>query len=253
MKNTILDTLKNTLALYKATFKVCFTLALILAAVTEYFKIYAFNLGFNQAIQQYLEEGTLSQDLQGNGTLIWLAVVSIILTVMVYALLVCIGGVQSQSPDSAFSKVKFSQAWLYFRRRFFSFLGAFFINAVLWVIGSFLSLIGIWLVVSFTFVIFPVILLDNLGTISGYKENFRLIRANVIYILQLGFITLVLLFVKYLAYLLFSGLGGQAGMSFGIEHVVLVFVEALVLPFVMLLSVSAFYELNRRDDMPIKP
>ncbi len=251
-KNSIVETLKNAFQLYRSTFKICFIIAMLLSVITEGFKVYAQSLGLGKVVAAYINTGKIDESaLSNHGLLMFLAVATIVLTLLVYGLLICIGAIKAQSAQNeGFFAKDMQAALLMLRRRFWSFVGAFILSIILWVFGSFLSLIGIWIVISITLVFFPVVLIDNLNPFAGFKENLRLMRPHIWYVLQLGFIVVLLLFLKSGLYLLFTSITGVDQLGFGIEHVLMIFIEALFLPYVMMLSVAAFYELNKRDDLP---
>lgn len=251
-KNAVAKTVKSALQLYRNSFKICFMLSMFLAVVSECFKVYAMRFGLYEAVAQYLKAGTINESrITHNGLLVSIAILSVISVVVVYALIVCIGILQGQNREKCFQTGDFNNAWQCFRRHFWCFIGAFILNVFLWGLGSLLSLIGIWLVISFTFVLFPVVLAEGLGPFAGFRENLRRIRPHIAYVLQLGLVVMLLLLLKVFLYSLLTGLSGFDRIEFGVEHVLIIFVDALVLPFVLMLSVAAYIELNHSDDLPM--
>ena len=237
------STLKETMRWYKSSFKICFILSLALSVITEYFKAYAIHLGLYDALKQYFESGDIPQQFQHNTLLGALGILSIVTTIVVYGLLVCIAGMQLQKQAVATTKADIYQAINIFRARFWPFLGAFFISVILWGLAGFLGIIGIWLVTSFSLIIFPVVLLSNVGVFLGYKKTFSLMARNSVYALQMGFITIILLGIKYLVYFIFITINDYNNIHLGIEHVVMVFTEAVTLPFITMLMVSVYHHL----------
>lgn len=249
-KGAIVNTLKNAWQMYRATLKSCFLLAMISAVIAEYFKLYALNSGVGEAIQSYMHSGKLPDSLPNAQFLAFLGLFSMFVTMCVYGLLVCVGG--NYLKEGVAQKDVVKSAFLVFKKRFPLFLMVCILNGFLWFLASFLNIFGLWLAASFTLILLPTVLLGNVGVWMSFRENFRLLTGNLLYALQLGFIVMLVLLLKYVVYALFMAIGHAGDMNFGIEHVVIVFVDALTLPFIIMIMVAAFDELNVRDDMPIQ-
>jgi len=252
VKEAITATLKETVNLYKFSFKVCFVFSLALSVLTEYFKIYAINLGLYDALKQYFESGNIPEHLQNNTLLGFLGILSIVATIVVYGLLVCLGEMQFKNKTAAIKKFEIYKALSIFKGRFWPFFGVFFINVILSGLAGFLGVIGIWLITSFSFIVFPLILLSNLGVFQAYKRTFVVMGKNAVYAIQVGFIAVILLGIKYLIYFIFIAINDYDNIHFGIEHAVMVFIEALTLPFVTMLMISVYHRLSDNGALLLK-
>ncbi len=244
----IISTLRTAWKLYRATLKVCFFFAVISAAFAEYFKLYALNSGVGEAMRGYVETGKLPADLLNVRSLAFLGLLSMLVTMCVYGFLVCIGGMRVKEELKGPKLMK--EAFALFKKRFPLFLLVCALNGFLWFIASFLSIFGLWLVTSFTLILLPSVLLGNVGVWMSFRENFRLLGSNLLYALQLGFIVVLLLLLKYIVHVPFLAISGD-GIDVGLEHVLIIFADAFTLPFIIMIMVVAFYELNAQDDMPI--
>ena len=250
-KGAIINTLNIAWNLYRSTLKACFVFALISAILAEYFKLYALSSGVGEAVENYMQTGKLPTSIPDAQFLAFLGVLSMLVTMCVYGVIICIGGEYFKEVGAISSK-SIKSALAVFRKRFALFLLVCVLNGVLWFLASFLSVFGLWLVASFTLILLPTILLGDVGAWMSFRENFRLLTSNFLYALQLGFVIVVVLLLKYLIYALFVAMGGDSGMDFGVEHVVVIFFDALTLPFIIMIMVAAFYELNARDDLPVQ-
>ena len=249
--SAVVNTLKNAYGLYRSAFKVCFVFAVILAAITESFKVLALQSGIDKMAQSYLEEGVVPTHLQASEALLWVGLLSIVATVIVNAMIICIGGEMFKAQAKFCSKDNLNASFSMFRSRIGLFIVVSVLNGILWVLVSMLSVFGIWIISSFTLILFPTVLLGGMGVVATFRENFRLLGSNALYALQLGFVLMLILFAKYVLYAIFSA--AHAGdVGFGIEHVVIIFIEALLLPFSLMIMVAAFFELNAKDDMPVR-
>lgn len=249
-KGATVNTLKSAWQMYRATLKSCFFLAIISAAIAEYFKLYALNSGVGEAIHSYMQSGKLPENLPDAQFLAFLGLFSMFVTMCVYGLLVCIGG--NYFKDGISQKDGVKKGFVIFKKRFPLFLMVCVLNGILWFVASFLNIFGLWLAASFTLILLPTVLLGNVGVWMSFRENFRLLTGNLLYALQLGFVVMLVLLLKYIVYALFMAIGQAGDMNFGVEHVVIIFVDALTLPFIIMIMVATFHELNARDDMPIK-
>lgn len=248
-KGAIVNTLKIAWKIYSSTLRLCFFFAIISAAIAEYCKLYALNSGLSFAIQSYMQSGKWPASLPHAEFLAFLGLLSMFITICVYGLLVCIG--DNYTKDGVSEKDIVKKAFLIFKKRAPLFLMVCILNGLLWFLASFLNIFGLWLVASFTLILFPTVLLGNVGVWMSFHENFRLLGSDLLYALQLGFVVILVLLVKYIVYALFIAIGNAGDLNFGIEHVVIVFIDALTLPFIIMIMLAAFYELNAQDDMPI--
>ncbi|WP_440682040.1 hypothetical protein [Cysteiniphilum halobium] len=248
-KGAIVNTLKSAWQMYRVTLKSCFLLAIISAAIAEYFKLYALNSGVSKAVHSYMQTGELPNGFPDAQFLAFLGLFSMFVTMCVYGLLICVGG--NYLKEGMAQKNAIQKAFSIFKKRFPSFLMVCILNGFLWFLASFLNIFGLWLAASFTLILLPTVLLGNVGVWMSFRENFRLLTGNLLYALQLGFIVMLVLLLKYVIYALFMAIGQAGNVNFGVEHVVIIFVDALTLPFIIMIMVAAFYELNARDDMPI--
>ncbi|WP_157966649.1 hypothetical protein [Fastidiosibacter lacustris] len=243
-----MNTLNVAWNLYRSTLKVCFIFALVSAVIAEYFKLYALNAGVGEIIHAYMQSGQIPATLPDAEVLALLGLSSMFITMCVYGLLICIGG--EYFKEGVIKPELMKNAFAIFRKRFGLFLLVCILNGFLWFLASFLSIFGFWLVTSFTLILLPTVLLGNVGVWMSFRENFRLLGSNVLYALQLGFIIVAILLIKYVVYALFAAIGD--GVSFGINHVVIIFIDAFSLAFIVMVMVAAFYELNAKDDLPIE-
>lgn len=248
-KGSIVKTLKMAWELYCATLKVCFFFAVVSATIAEYFKLYALNSGVAEVLHKYMQTGTLPASLPDAQLLAALGLFSIFVTMCVYGLLICVGGGHIRDGKSKHGVTK--KAFLALKKRFPLFLMVCILNGFLWFLASFLNIFVLWLVASFTLIVLPTVLLGNVGVWMTFRENFRLLGGNLLYALQLGFIIILLLMIKYIVSVIFMAFVSAGSVNFGIEYVVIIFVDSLILPFIIMVMVAAFHELNAQDDMPI--
>jgi hypothetical protein len=113
----------------------------------------------------------------------------------------------------------------------------FFINIFLSGVAGFLGVVGLWLINSFSFIVFPLVLLADIGVFQAYQRSFVIMGKNVTYALQVGFVMVLLLGIKHFIYFVFNN------TYFGLERTVVVFTEALLLPFVTTLMIVVYHHL----------
>ena len=175
---------------------------------------------------------------------------SIIVTVIVNAMIICIGGEIFKTKTKTCTKDTLGCAFAMFRSRIGLFIVVSVLNGLLCLLGSLLSIFGIWIMTSFTLILFPTVLLGGMCVFATFRENFRLLGSNALYALQVGFILMLILLIKHMLYTVFSGTDA-GNIGFAIEHVVNIFIEALLLPLSLMVMVAVFFELNAKDDMPM--
>ena len=244
-EKTIITTLRSTINLYKFSFKICFFLSLFLAVLTEYFRIYAETSGVYYTLKEYLKKGDISGNFPYDPLLAMLSILSIIISVIVYGSLLCLGEIQFKKQNTIVTRVDTCTALYVFKNRFWSFSGGFFISIILSGFASFLGIVGVWLNNSFTYIIFPMILSNNVGVLEAYKKTFVIMVKSTLYTIKIGFIVGMLSIIKYLIFYIFFPIRNN-DIFFGIQHAIIVFTEALMLPFLIMLMVSVYNHLQKQ-------
>ncbi|MFZ9035575.1 MAG: hypothetical protein ACO2ZM_05610 [Francisellaceae bacterium] len=239
-KISLNDTFRQAYGCYQKNFRSVFLCAMLLSALSQYVIIYADRLGLRTLFQSLSSENGMTEPVVGIDKLGWLVMLLFVLNFMIYALIIAI-----YDKDRTAEANPYSHAFGLLRRRFWSFFVVYVLNGILVSLFGFVFwIVGIWLALSLTLVVFPNVILGNKGVKEAYIDDFLKLKQHVFYMLQIGFIVILLLFVgKFLHFLMESaGFNGQIG--FGVEHVVLIFVEAVVLPFILALNVTAYYLMN---------
>ena len=246
-KKAIIVTLKETIFLYKFGFKIYFICALLLSMITEYFIIYVINSGLYKTLKYYIETGNTIQKIQYQSLIGFLGIISIIITIITYGLLICLGEIQFKNRSLVMTKLEIYKAFNIFKIRLLPFLGIFFINVITSALASIFGIIGIWLVTSFTFISFPMIILSKDTIFFTYKKTILTMVKNSLYSLQIGFISIILSFTKYIIYFIFSFINSYSSICFGIEHALVVFINAFSFPFIIMLMISSYHLLLDPD------
>ena len=237
MKTAIIETLQKTINLYKSSFKLFFVFSLSLSILIESLKIYALKIELYDTLGKYFEYGNILDYLESNALLMFLGVFSIFTTIGIYGLLIylCKMQFENKSPHLTISQIY--KALYIFKGRFWCFFLVFFINVFLSGLSGFLGIIGVWLINSFSFIVFPIILLANIGISQAYYRSFIMMSKNVTYALQIGFIEFFLLGIKHVTYFTFSNI------YCGLEHTIIILTDALLLPFVTMLMIVVYHHL----------
>ena len=247
-KISVVETLVNAFQLYRSIFYVCFVLTAPLSIIVEGFKIYMQSFGFIQALEIYFNTGKIDQlsFLPHQSIIALLSIIIFLLTLLVQGLLICIGITKIETlPKEILLKKHIGSAFLMLKKRFWSFSGAFVLSFILSMIGSLMSFVGVWIVLSVKLIFFPVVMTCNLDPFLSFRKNIRLVMTNIPYILQISSVIMLLLVLKSLIYLIFAPLTDINQFFFGIEHVIVIFVESLYLPFIVTISLEVFCILNK--------
>lgn len=248
-KANVNQTLAEAKYMYKRAFKVAFVLTVLLAFLSEYFVVYMMNSGAMVALQVYNETGVMPENIPGASTLLWLSVAVILGTMVIYGLIICILGASRRAESVAIYK---STAMLaigfdLLKGRFFSLLGVYIICALIWsALVMFLSVIGMWLAITFLLVAIPAVLLGGKNVFQGIAMSFKLAKDSIFYTFQIALMVVAMILIKPLLYVILPSLGIESSVGFGLEHVIIIFIDACVKPFMLALVVAAYYELMRQ-------
>lgn len=174
--------------------------------------------------------------------LVVMGLVSMLLTIFIYGMLISIGNIYIQKGELQSPKDVIIQAFIAFKKRFLIFFIVCIINGCLWFFSSFLNILGLWLSISFTLVLLPVALLENEGIGIIFQKSLYLISKNLIYVLQSGLAVMVVLLLKYyICILILTPNFIESIPLVGIQHVILIFLDALILPLIAMLMIAVFY------------
>ena len=257
--NITADVIKNAGDLYKSKFKICFILALIFSIITEYVKIYLMNLGIDNALTQYFSSGKLPNKLQSSSILICLACMSVSATIIVHGLLINLFDKRLGDVESSSKIAKICKIFTFTKGKIRKFCSAIIIKIVLLeviqfltIFSYFLGIIGIWLVTSLSLIALPVILFEEIGIINAYKKTIKLICKNSICALQLSFITILMLSIKNIINVILYKYHINGSLNAGMMHVITIFIEALIIPYIIIITVSLYYILSENDKMKSK-
>ncbi len=245
--NKIINSITTAWNLYFSNLRLSFSFVLISTIISECFKLYAIRIGIDHIIYEFIHNGNISNKLDDITILCLLGIISILLTTCVYGFLICIGGeylkqhVKKNFPINESIK----NAFILFKKRFGLFLLiCFFLSLLMWILANLLNILGILLVTSLTIILLPTTFLGNFGIfLNFYKTNFQSLVKDCIYIFQLGIIILTILISKHIIYMIIANFADT--INYGIKHVILVFSDALTIPFFLMIMVEAFNEIKK--------
>lgn len=247
-KANVNQTLAEAKYMYKRSFKVAFVLTVLLAFLSEYFVVYMMKSGAMQAIQAYNETGVMLDNIPGASLLLWLSIAVILGTMIIYALIICILAATRQSQSVAIYKptAMLSIGADLLKKRFFPLLGVYIVCAIIWsALVMFLSVIGMWIAVTFLLVAIPAVLLGGKSVFSGIAYSFTLAKNNIFYTFQVALMVVAIILIKPLLYVILPSLGVESAVGFGLEHVIIIFIDACIKPFMLAIVVAAYFELER--------
>ena len=242
----LVDTFKRAARLYTSTFNLCFFLSLILSSFSEYFKICLLSLQFSQDMT-HLEIDFLRQSIYISDTLTYLVLALFMLTAVIYALLICIGGIKDANYNVLKNLDILKKSAHLLKKRLWTFVLMFATISFCWGLSLFLGIFFICFVMTVTFVLLPIVILGNLSFSDAIKRNYVFIRRNFFYLLYLSLVTIILFFFKFCLFNIIFNLSNTFFVSLSIFHVFVICVESLILPFVIMLSVSTFLVLDKND------
>jgi hypothetical protein len=256
---TTMDIIRYANDLYKSKFKTCFVIALVFSIITEYVKIYLMNIGIDNALTQYFATGKLPNKLQSNTILTCLACLSVVTTIIIHGLIISFFRTEEnniKSPSKfrqccemfSFLKLKIGKFCYTIVVKLFLLEAAQFLT----IIGYFFGIIGIWLITSLSLIILPMILFETVGVINAYKKTINLMYKNSICALQIGFITILMLSIKNIVNVILYKYHINGSLNTGMMHVITIFIEALVIPYIIILTISFYNILNEAITSEIK-
>jgi hypothetical protein len=246
------EVIKNTNDLYKSQFKVCFILAVVFSIITEYVKVYLINLGIDNALSHYFATGRLPDKLQNAAILTCLICISVVTTIIVHGILISLFN-KKLSSSKALSRIgKIYEILNFIKIK--KFCNAIIVKIILLEITQFLSfisyflgIIGVWLVTSFSFIILPMVLFENIGVIKAYKKTINLMCKYSICSLQVGFMTIIMLSTKNIINVILYKYHISGSLNTGMMHVITIFIEALIIPYTIILTASLYFIVTEKE------
>ena len=223
----LLAVIKRGWLLYRATLKITFWLAFAYGLVNQFISVYAQRL--LTVVDQHLV-------IQRPALLALLLLIGIIVLTIMTALIMLL-------QNGVLFKGQIKTNPIHFSTRLPALLVASIIFYVIVITGYMLYILpGVIAALLFYFYL-PAILLEHKRVFQSFAYSFQLVRRNVFGVLGLLMFNFLILTIPVLVtHIIF---GDQAsGSTFGLEEIIIVLVQALLLPLVVAMTLTAFYHLR---------
>lgn len=217
-------------ALYKLAFKPLFFTAFLMSCLHQVLQLY---------VQQFLAITETNITVSQPGALLLVAVLIGVLTIIFNAVLFiqCAAAQLGRFPTL---RQMLGHVWQSFPALMLA--SAFYF--CLLVAGVYLFIIPSIVVAVFLYVYMPVILFDGASGLASIRRSVLLVRGQFI---SVAGVVLVAFLMQYLPALLILWLSGSSidRTSFGIEEVLLIFLNALIYPLIIAMCLQVYFALKR--------
>jgi len=223
--------LKRSITVYQSAFKSLFVVGFIMACTNQLIVLY---------LQQFLQtskEGSI-QDIPLTLILVILFAGLFMMVLNAILFMQCAGAELRRSAKLTYL---LEHIWQCFR----PLLVATVLYVLLYAAGFSLLIVPAFLVMVFCYVYMPIILLDGAGGISAIQRSFYLVRPYFFYVLLFVGFSLMLqigpgVIVQYL-----TASATTDPKSFGLEEAVMVFIGAVINPFLISICLQVYFALKR--------
>ncbi len=241
-KNNANQTLARAWQLYKSGFGTFFKVAFIAAAFVEYLYVYLINHHINFSSME-------DQSADVPTGMFWLSVITLAVMIMVTGFIIARGGSQVKNPEASSSSELNKIATRLLMER----LGTFtlvYITSVILLVGAsaFLSVVGMWLVTTFTLVLYPAVLVGKQRFIGAYRQSVKWAGSDIWYTFQLALIVVGLWLLDHVLRAIL-GYGFEAqddSISFGVQQVIVIFINAVIMPLGLMIAVAAYERFSQK-------
>ena len=243
MQSNFNITISNANNIYKGSFKVAFILSFMLSFITEFCMIYLQNHGLSEFVKS--QGQTMPSNFPSLSIIIIGMIIIMLCTIISYSLIVLVNGIKLKQKDILLSDA-FRIALQILPKRILVVLGVFiafyFINSILTLL---LKFTGIFISVMLFVTVLPYILLSSKNIFEGLSLNLNIIKNNFLYMFKISLLLFILMLSKLLIIYAVSYIGLNNATEINLENIVIVFSEALVIPYILAISVSV-YDLHQK-------
>jgi len=250
MTTIIRDLLKTTYQIYKNSFKICFALAFVLSFITQY----SMNIFINSDLFTFLKENPDKDlsSLPNADQIVTLGILSIVATLIIYALITIVAGVQyNQNDENKLTTLEVMRISLkILRNRFFKALGVFVLLAVCssFIISIFATapVIGVWFMSMIFLTVIPAVLIGNERIFQAFQNNIMIIKTNFQYMIVASFL-IILIYSINLALALIMQADGYYST---IENIISIFFGAFTTPYIFSIAIAVY--INHYRDLSLQ-